>query len=90
MSEPSSKPPKKNRSLWRRFARLMLWALAALGVAVLLAWLVLQSDWLRERVRLAVEVQAGEALGRKVALGSVDFELFPRRRGDRRSGHRGP
>ena len=60
----------------RRILRLLLWSLALLAAVLALAWGLLESDWIREKVRLAVEQQAGEALGREVSVGAIDFDLW--------------
>ena len=66
------------RPFWRRALRWLLWTAAVGAVAVLVAALALETDWVRERARLEVERIAGEALGREVSIESMDVSLLAR------------
>ncbi|MCM2269946.1 MAG: hypothetical protein NDJ75_07580, partial [Thermoanaerobaculia bacterium] len=65
-------------SRWRRFVvRPLVWLLAALALAALGIWLLLDSELARSRVRDFAAGRLAEALGRRVAIASVEFELVP-------------
>jgi len=72
-----SEPDRERPSRWRRLGRFCIWCLGALVVLLLCAWLVLESDWAREKIRRRVVVEVGEALGRDVAIAELDFDLLP-------------
>ena len=49
-------------------------AVAALVALAGAAWLLLESRWLRGRVRDAIVAEAGRATGARVEIGSVGFD----------------
>src|SRR5690606_4074255 len=63
---------------WRRFVvRPLVWSLAVLALGLLALRLLLSTEFVRERVRVLIETRAGEAIGRAVQIGDLEFELLP-------------
>ena len=63
---------------WRRFVlRPLVWAVVLLAVAVAGLALFLRTGVARERARVLLVARASEALGREIAVGRVEYELFP-------------
>jgi hypothetical protein len=54
-----------------------VWTLALLAAGLLVGWLVIESNWAREKARTVLVREASEALGREVSIASLDFELVP-------------
>src|SRR5512140_3278867 len=65
---------------WRRFVvRPFVWLLALLAILVFAARVFLASDLARSRAREFTAARLSEALGRRVTIDRVDFELVPLR-----------
>jgi hypothetical protein len=63
---------------WRRFVvRPLFWALALAALAVVGVRWYLGTAAAREQVRALVAARLSEALGRRVTVGGVGFEIFP-------------
>lgn len=63
---------------WRRFVlRPLVWSLALVALAIVGLRLLADSRFARERARVLIETRLGEALGRGVTLGDLEFELLP-------------
>lgn len=63
---------------WRRFVlRPLVWSLALVALAVVGLRLLADSRFARERARALIETRFGEAIGRDVTLGDLEFELLP-------------
>jgi len=55
----------------------LVWLLAVLALAIAGLDLFVDSELARSRVRSLIEARASEALGRRVSVGRVDFDLLP-------------
>ncbi|KAB2958723.1 MAG: AsmA-like C-terminal region-containing protein, partial [Thermoanaerobaculia bacterium] len=63
---------------WRRFVvRPLVWALALVALVALGVRLFVGSDLARSRARALIEARLGEAFGRPVTVGGLDFDLMP-------------
>ena len=81
MSEPRepvpAAAPRRPGKLRRWVVRPFFWALLLLVAAVAGAWFFLQSQLAREKALERAVVGMSQYLHRKIAIGSIDFTLFP-------------